>query len=45
MNTWTYGAAPGSGRAGGFYFDQVEFPLQGELTIADLAKYPWPRSG
>ena len=28
--------------AGGFYFDQVEFPLQGELTIADLAKYPWP---
>ena len=28
--------------AGGYYFDQVEFPLQGELSIADLAKYPWP---
>jgi uroporphyrinogen decarboxylase len=28
--------------AGSFYFDQVKFPLQGDISIADIAKYPWP---
>jgi len=27
---------------GGFYFDQLHFPLSGEITVQDLMKYPWP---
>jgi uroporphyrinogen decarboxylase len=27
---------------GSFYYDQVEFPLAGEITIADIARYPMP---
>ena len=28
--------------AGSFYYDQVDFPLAGEITIRDIATYPWP---
>ena len=28
--------------AGGLYYDQVEFPLAGSITTADVARYPWP---
>lgn len=27
---------------GSHYFDQIHFPLGGEISIADIAKYPWP---
>ena len=27
---------------GGLYFDQVDFPLSGDIEIADVARYPWP---
>ena len=27
---------------GSLYFDQVEFPLAGSITTADVARYPWP---
>lgn len=27
---------------GGHYFDVVESPLGGEVTVADVARYPWP---
>jgi uroporphyrinogen decarboxylase len=26
----------------GHYFDVVESPLDGEITVADIAKWPWP---
>ena len=25
-----------------FYYDQISFPLAGEITIADISKYSWP---
>ncbi len=25
-----------------YYYDQVSFPLAGEITVSDIAKYPWP---
>ncbi len=25
-----------------FYYDQISFPLAGEITISDIANYPWP---
>ena len=28
--------------AGSHYFDQVKFPLAGEISISDILKYPWP---
>lgn len=27
---------------GSYYFDQTSFPLSGEITMSDLANYPWP---
>jgi len=27
---------------GSYYYDQTEFALSGEITIHDIAKYPWP---
>ena len=27
---------------GSYYFDQVEFPLSGGITAADITRYPWP---
>jgi uroporphyrinogen decarboxylase len=27
---------------GSYYYDQREFPLAGEITISDIARYPWP---
>ena len=28
--------------AGSFYYDQRSFPLAGQITAADIARYPWP---
>lgn len=28
--------------AGSFYYDQRSFPLAGQITVADIARYPWP---
>jgi len=28
--------------AGVLYYDQVDFPLAGSITTADVARYPWP---
>lgn len=28
-----------------FYYDQVSFPLGGEITVQDIATYPWPDPG
>lgn len=25
-----------------YYYDQVSFPLSGEITISDITNYPWP---
>ncbi|MBD3304902.1 hypothetical protein GF339_00935 [candidate division KSB3 bacterium] len=25
-----------------FYYDQVQFPLAGDISTADIVKYPWP---
>ncbi len=25
-----------------YYYDQISFPLSGEITISDIANYPWP---
>jgi uroporphyrinogen decarboxylase len=25
-----------------FYYDQINFPLAGDITISDIMKYPWP---
>ncbi|NWF53753.1 MAG: hypothetical protein HXY45_03055, partial [Syntrophaceae bacterium] len=25
-----------------YYYDQKEFPLSGEITVADISNYPWP---
>lgn len=27
---------------GGLYFDQVSYPLAGEITVKDVESYPWP---
>ena len=27
---------------GSYYYDLVNFPLSGNITISDIAKYPWP---
>ena len=27
---------------GSFYYDQVRFPLAGEITVSDIVNYPWP---
>lgn len=27
---------------GSLYFDQVKFPLAGEISASDIVKYPWP---
>ncbi len=27
---------------GAYYFDQVSFPLAGDITRADILRYPWP---
>ncbi len=27
---------------GSYYCDQREFPLSGEITVSDIARYPWP---
>ncbi|MBC8235503.1 hypothetical protein H8E77_38640 [bacterium] len=27
---------------GSFYYDQVTFPLSGEITLRDIVTYPWP---
>ena len=27
---------------GGLYFDQRDFPLSGDIAIADIARHPWP---
>ncbi len=27
---------------GAFYYDQVHFPLAGPISVADIARYPWP---
>jgi len=28
--------------AGSFYYDERTFPLAGEITVQDIARYPWP---
>lgn len=28
--------------AGTLYFDQLSFPLAGDITVGDIARYPWP---
>jgi uroporphyrinogen decarboxylase len=28
--------------AGSLYYDERTFPLAGEITLADIARYPWP---
>ena len=28
--------------AGSFYYDQLEFPLSGDITASDVSRYPWP---
>ena len=28
--------------ASSYYFDQVDFPLAGEITVSDIVEYPWP---
>ncbi|MCX5907577.1 MAG: hypothetical protein NTY64_10420, partial [Deltaproteobacteria bacterium] len=28
--------------SGSYYFDQVKFPLQGDISVPDIVKYPWP---
>ena len=28
--------------ADSFYYDQLEFPLSGNITASDIARYPWP---
>ena len=28
--------------AGSYYYDQLHFPLSGQITVADIARYPWP---
>jgi len=25
-----------------YYYDQISFPLSGEITISDISNYPWP---
>ncbi len=25
-----------------YYYDMVKFPLQGDITLSDIVKYPWP---
>ena len=25
-----------------YYYDQISFPLSGEITLSDIANYPWP---
>lgn len=27
---------------GSFYYDERTFPLSGEITVSDVARYPWP---
>ena len=27
---------------GTLYYDQLRFPLSGKITVADIARYPWP---
>lgn len=27
---------------GSYYYDQRPFPLSGDITLSDIAKYPWP---
>ena len=27
---------------GSFYYDQLSFPLAGEITMSDIVRYPWP---
>ncbi len=27
---------------GSHYYDQVSYPLSGEITVQDIARYPWP---
>ena len=27
---------------GSYYFDQVSFPLSGDIAVSDIANYPWP---
>ena len=27
---------------GSFYYDLLAFPLAGEITVSDIARYPWP---
>jgi uroporphyrinogen decarboxylase len=27
---------------GSYYYDQVKFPLSGEISLADITRYPWP---
>lgn len=27
---------------GSYYFDQISFPLAGQITISDIVNYPWP---
>jgi len=27
---------------GSYYFDQVSFPLSGDITVSDIVNYPWP---
>jgi len=28
--------------AGSYYYDQLQFPLAGPITIGEIARYPWP---
>ena len=27
---------------GSYYYDELDFPLAGEITVGDIARYPWP---
>ena len=27
---------------GSFYYDQLTFPLAGDITVSDIVRYPWP---